>query len=1052
MFPQGVGGGGAPPSGGSGDEAVPASGQMDHDSLAGLQPPLENVIPRSVDILLEELEDYQSRSKQNRTIRGKARQDMLEKLCAEESLMTAGIATVVIRNLAEQLRVPGLAVDVFQRLRTLGFQPDGPTYIQAISACGKCRQAQLAMELFREVKADQGNTIVLDVVFYNVLLSVCEKGDRLEAVYEILADMAATNVQPNAYTYTALISALGKFGETRKAITLLDEMKANDVPPTIWTYTALISTCGKNKRLDDAFDVFQEMKGAGIAPTVVTYNALISACAKAGNALLATAIFREMKNQRVAPTVITYSAMISACGRGGKLDEAFGIFSEMKNSGYRPSVETYSALISACEKSSRADIAIKLFEKMKADRIRPNVITYSTMISACGKGKRLDEAFEVFEEMKRAGLEPNAITFNSLIAACHNSSRADNHVADRALAVFRDMKAAGVPADVITYNALISACEKARNLTGALQIFDALKASGLKPNVRTYSALIAACDQYRGRLGGQGADQRASLAQTLFQEMKDAKVVPNALTYRALISSLGKGRRPADALAAFHDMKRAGVPADVYVYTAAISACDSANVALTLFEGMEGDGVVPNMVTYSALVSACGRAGRLDDALIVFEDMKRSSKLKPTVWVYNALMTACAGGSGTSAGDNAKQAVAIFEEMKAGMPALAPNLKTYTCLISACATAGESDGDASEWLGRALDSFEEMKSVGVEPDAQLYDIMLSVCELYTGTDTHKVAAVMAEINDVVAVEKSEHKPPSLMEEGAGAGAGGKQRSRKMWHKTIKKWGYDDSVSGTSHARLKQAFKAFQKMKGTPTPPNLRTYHELFSVCNTLGGGEKALQLLRELQADSSVEPNEVTYNWVLKVCGSSDDLQNALAVQKKIFNEMLETPGVILNCDTFNAMLRTYRRQTGHLHHHHHALYSDKASQKRAEDAGALFLDMKARDLVPDITTYNTLIHIFGQVTRNLGASGLDCALAVFEEMKAADCKPDILTCVRVLSSSSSSSPPPPICLFRSPPPFALYSHLSSFLPPPRGGCRSIKHKKGGGVLCQSRM
>ena len=55
---------------------------------------------------------------------------------------------------------------------------------------------------------------------------------------------------------------------------------------------------------------------------------------------------------------------------------------------------------------------------------------------------------------------------------------------------------------------------------------------------------------------------------------------------------------------------------------------------------MHVDRVRPNIITYNSLISACEKAGRLDQALAVFDKLLASG-LDPDVITYSALISAC---------------------------------------------------------------------------------------------------------------------------------------------------------------------------------------------------------------------------------------------------------------------------------------------------------------------------------------------------------------------------------------------------------------------------
>ena len=105
------------------------------------------------------------------------------------------------------------------------------TYNSAISTCARCRQWQLAVEIFdtwQERSRRRPNLFI-----YSAAISACEKGQQWQCALELLVEMRAFGITPDVISYNAAISACEKGQQWQRALELLEEMKAAGVAPNV---------------------------------------------------------------------------------------------------------------------------------------------------------------------------------------------------------------------------------------------------------------------------------------------------------------------------------------------------------------------------------------------------------------------------------------------------------------------------------------------------------------------------------------------------------------------------------------------------------------------------------------------------------------------------------------------------------------------------------------------------------------------------------------------------------------------------------------------------
>ncbi|EPY32260.1 hypothetical protein STCU_01923 [Strigomonas culicis] len=157
------------------------------------------------------------------------------------------------------------------------------------------------------------------------------------------------------------------------------------------------------------------------------------------------------------------------------------------------------------------------------------------------------------------------------------------------------------------------------------------------------------------------------------------------------------------------------VQQNVFHYTTVINACARAGQvqqALALFQEMKARQIRPNVFTYTAIIAACGQAGSLDTALRTFAEM-RLADVPPNVKTVTALITACAR---SGKWEKSFHLLDQCEEML-----IAPNVRTYTAAMEGCRRAGVC-APALRLLATKMNS-----PANVRPNAITYNTALGCC-------------------------------------------------------------------------------------------------------------------------------------------------------------------------------------------------------------------------------------------------------------------------------------------------------------------------------------
>ncbi|KAK7340727.1 hypothetical protein VNO77_21438 [Canavalia gladiata] len=310
---------------------------------------------------------------------------------------------------------------------------------------------------------------------------------------------------------------------------------------------------------------------------------------------------------------------------------------------------------------------------------------------------------------------------------------------DLALNLFELSRKEGYGNTVYTFSAMISALGKNKRFPEAVRLFWNMRFVGLKPNLITYNAIID---------GGAKGEMDFDMVVTFFHEMVASGEIPDRCTYNSLLKTCVPKGRWQLCKELMDEMERKGIEHDVYTYNTYLDALCKGGRMDFAWQIMNGEmlnkDIRPNVVTFSTLMDGYSKANRLEDALNVYDEMKRWSirldrvsyntlvgvyaklglseeaesackemeccGIKNDVVTYNALM----GGYGKHG--KYVEVRGIFDEMKARR--IYPNELTYSTMINVYTKGG--------MYAEAMDVYREFKQEGMEVDVVFYSTLIDV--------------------------------------------------------------------------------------------------------------------------------------------------------------------------------------------------------------------------------------------------------------------------------------------------------------------------------------
>ncbi|KAK7285710.1 hypothetical protein RJT34_20488 [Clitoria ternatea] len=261
----------------------------------------------------------------------------------------------------------------------------------------------------------------------------------------------------------------------------------------------------------------------------------------------------------------------------------------------------------------------------------------------------------------------------------------------------------------LIYNSLLIALLRKNQLSLALSIF--FKLLDAAPHVHSKSI---ACNHLLVALRKAGMKVEFK---KVFQRLRDKKGFSfDTHGYNVCIHAFGCWGDYATSLALYKEMKEKGLfPPDLCTYNSLIIVlCKLGKVedALIVWEELKGSAHEPDGFTYTILIQACSKTYRIGDATRIF-NLMQGNGFRPDTLVYNSLL------DGLFKAAKVNDACQLFEKMV--QEGVRPSCWTYNILIHGLLKNGRAEA--------AYTLFCDLKKKGQFVDGITYSIMvLQLCK------------------------------------------------------------------------------------------------------------------------------------------------------------------------------------------------------------------------------------------------------------------------------------------------------------------------------------
>lgn len=233
--------------------------------------------------------------------------------------------------------------------------------------------------------------------------------------------------------------------------------------------------------------------------------------------------------------------------------------------------------------------AVSLLRHLHDRQIHPDLLTFNTLLAAAAEANSFNIFCDIFHKLLLSKLPPDSTAYHNFAKALLSLS--DSKVF---LKFVREVSEITSHSDPTVVNRIIFATANSGQIDKSLMMFEELKNHECKIDTVTFNTVLAIL----GRIGR--VDQMLSE----YSLMKDLGYSPDIVTYDTLINCLRRLGR--------------------------------LNLCKAFAKEMVGKGFELDLQSYTALIDGLGRAGHVEDALILFSEMKKFHR--PSIYVYRAMI------------------------------------------------------------------------------------------------------------------------------------------------------------------------------------------------------------------------------------------------------------------------------------------------------------------------------------------------------------------------------------------------------------------------------
>ncbi|KAJ0053193.1 hypothetical protein Pint_03033 [Pistacia integerrima] len=407
-------------------------------------------------------------------------------------------------------------------------------------------------------------------------------------------------------------------------------------------------------------------------------------------------VLKQVKVNKIILDSSVYRFIIRSLIQGKDSQKAFSVFSELKSKSEEIGPEICNSLLAALASDGYFNSALKVFDAMTQRGVDFSTIGFGVFIWRFCKNAELDQVLSTLDNVKRSY---NSVINGSIIAVLIVHGLCEAKRVEEAYRVLDELRIRECKPDFIAYRIVAEEFKLIGSVFERETVLKKKRKLGVAPRTNDYREFIL----------GLISERRICEAKKLGEVIVGGNFPIDDDVLNALIGSVSS-IDPGSAITFLNFMIEKGrLPTLLTLGNLSrnLRKHGKSDELVEVYKVLSANDYFSNMESYNVMVSFLCSAGRLREAYMVLQEMKKKG-LAPDVSFYNSLMEACCRE------DLLRPAKKLWDEMFAS--GCSGNLKTYNILIGKFSEAGEVED--------ALRLCHHMLTKGVTPDTTTYMSLL----------------------------------------------------------------------------------------------------------------------------------------------------------------------------------------------------------------------------------------------------------------------------------------------------------------------------------------
>lgn len=512
----------------------------------------------------------------------------------------------------------------------------------AIAGCVQNDKFITGVEFFKEM---QRESIGLSQSTYASVFRLCAGFSAFRLGRQLHGHSLKTNFASDLIVGTAILDMYAKCGSMTEAQKMFNLFPIRNLQ----SFNAIIVGYAQSDQAIRALHLFQHLLESDLGFDEISLSGAFSACAVVKGYLEGVQVHALAVKTTCESNICVANAILDMYGKSGALAEACRGFYEME----RRDAISWNAIIAAHEQNGNEEATLSHFVSMLDSGMEPDEFTYGSVLKACAGQKALNYGMEVHNRIIKSGIGFHSFVGSALVdmyCKCGMMEEAEK-IHDRI-----------EQQTMVCWNAIISGFSLQKESEEAQKFFSRMLGKGVNPDHFTYATVLDTCanlatvglgKQIHAQIIKLELQSDAYICSTLVDmyskcgNMHDSKLIfekatnRDFVTWNAMICGYAQHGLGEEALQIFEYMIVKNVTPNHATFVSVLRAC--AHIGLVekgwhYFGLMSSDyGLAPQLEHYSCMVDIMGRAGQVDEALSLINDMP----FEPDDVIWRTLLSTC---------------------------------------------------------------------------------------------------------------------------------------------------------------------------------------------------------------------------------------------------------------------------------------------------------------------------------------------------------------------------------------------------------------------------